>query len=144
MSGKTADCARVARAFLFHIEEMVDCGFIDSQFLAEIKRLIAKSELHRLGLREEYGEIKKEGEKMYVETQYDEEGKIYCHTDGKYYHMLKSPLKAANLTPEQYRAKYGLHPDSPMVSPTHSAKRSRMAKEQMSKIQTQERENKDE
>ncbi len=44
--------------------------------------------------------------------------------------MLKRHLSASyNLTPEQYRAKWGLEPSYPMVAPNYAEKRSFLAKQ---------------
>jgi predicted transcriptional regulator len=48
--------------------------------------------------------------------------------DGRRYRSLKRHLSARGLTPEQYRAKWGLRPDYPMVAPNYSKARSEMAK----------------
>ncbi len=48
--------------------------------------------------------------------------------DGRSYKTLKRHLTAHGLTPERYRAKYGLPPDYPMVAPGYAAKRSQIAK----------------
>ena len=54
---------------------------------------------------------------------------LICLEDGKRYKSLKRHLRVKyNLTPEQYRAKWGLAPDYPMVAPKYSEKRSRLAK----------------
>lgn len=48
--------------------------------------------------------------------------------DGKPYKSLKRHLKVQyGMTPEQYRAKWGLPPDYPMVAPNYAAKRSELA-----------------
>jgi len=49
--------------------------------------------------------------------------------DGKIYKSLKRNLTTKGLTPDQYRAKWGLPKDYPMVSPNYSAARSALAKE---------------
>lgn len=49
--------------------------------------------------------------------------------DGKLYKSLKRNLATKGLTPDQYRAKWGLPQDYPMVSPAYSAARSALAKE---------------
>ncbi len=55
---------------------------------------------------------------------------IICLEDGKKLKMLKRHLRAAyNLTPEQYRAKWGLPPDYPMVAPNYAQQRSDFAKQ---------------
>lgn len=55
---------------------------------------------------------------------------IVCLEDGKKLKMLKRHLKTAyNMTPEQYRERWGLAPDYPMVAPNYARQRSRLAKE---------------
>jgi predicted transcriptional regulator len=54
---------------------------------------------------------------------------IVCLEDGKKLKMLKRHLMAAyNMTPEQYRAKWGLRPDYPMVAPNYARTRQELAK----------------
>ena len=48
--------------------------------------------------------------------------------DGKQYQSLKRHLSKLGLTPEGYRAKWGLPADYPMVSPAYARKRSELAK----------------
>ena len=49
--------------------------------------------------------------------------------DGKKLKMLRRHLKRAfDMTPEQYRARWGLPSDYPMVAPNYAAKRSELAK----------------
>ena len=48
--------------------------------------------------------------------------------DGKGYKTLKRHLTAVGLTPETYRAKWGLPADYPMVAPAYGIKRSAIAK----------------
>ncbi len=55
---------------------------------------------------------------------------IVCLEDGKRLKMLKRHLSTSyNLTPEQYREKWGLDPSYPMVAPNYAEKRSALAKE---------------
>ena len=55
---------------------------------------------------------------------------LVCLEDGKRLKMLKRHLKTAyNLTPEQYRERWGLPADYPMVAPNYTKQRSRLAKE---------------
>jgi predicted transcriptional regulator len=55
---------------------------------------------------------------------------IVCLEDGKKLKMLKRHLKTAyNMTPEQYRERWGLPADYPMVAPAYARQRSRLAKE---------------
>lgn len=54
---------------------------------------------------------------------------LVCLEDGKKLKMLKRHLKTAyDMTPEQYRAKWGLSPDYPMVAPSYARKRRELAK----------------
>ena len=48
--------------------------------------------------------------------------------DGKKYQSLKRHLSGLGLTPDEYRAKWGLAKDYPMVSPSYSQRRSELAK----------------
>ena len=49
--------------------------------------------------------------------------------DGKPYKSLKRHLTGRGLTPAQYREKWGLPRDYPMVAPNYAAKRSELAKQ---------------
>lgn len=54
---------------------------------------------------------------------------IVCLEDGKQLKMLKRHLKTAyDMTPEDYRAKWGLPSDYPMVAPAYARKRQDLAK----------------
>jgi len=54
---------------------------------------------------------------------------LVCLEDGKKLKMLKRHLKTAyNMTPEQYRERWGLPPDYPMVAPAYAEHRSSLAK----------------
>jgi predicted transcriptional regulator len=54
---------------------------------------------------------------------------IVCLEDGKKLKMLKRHLRTSyNLSPEEYRKKWGLLDDYPMVAPKYAAKRSELAK----------------
>lgn len=55
---------------------------------------------------------------------------IVCLEDGKKLKMLKRHLKSAyNMTPEQYRERWGLAPEYPMVAPNYAKKRSQLARD---------------
>ena len=54
---------------------------------------------------------------------------IVCLEDGKKLKMLKRHLMTHyNLTPDQYRARWGLPSDYPMVAPNYAEKRRELAK----------------
>ncbi|HEY8580919.1 MAG TPA: MucR family transcriptional regulator [Beijerinckiaceae bacterium] len=55
---------------------------------------------------------------------------IICLEDGKKFKSLKRHLRTQyNMTPEQYREKWGLAPDYPMVAPNYAKARSQLAKD---------------
>ena len=55
---------------------------------------------------------------------------IVCLEDGKKFKSLKRHLRTQyNMTPEQYREKWGLSLDYPMVAPNYAAARSQLAKQ---------------
>jgi len=55
---------------------------------------------------------------------------IVCLEDGKKFKSLKRHLRTQyKMTPEQYREKWGLGPDYPMVAPNYAAARSQLAKQ---------------
>lgn len=55
---------------------------------------------------------------------------LICLEDGKKFKSLKRHLRTMyNISPEQYREKWGLPSDYPMVAPNYAAARSRLAKE---------------
>ena len=53
---------------------------------------------------------------------------IVCLEDGKKLKMLKRHLRSTyNMSPDEYRARWGLPPDYPMVAPNYAAQRSEFA-----------------
>jgi predicted transcriptional regulator len=55
---------------------------------------------------------------------------LVCLEDGKKFKSLKRHLRSQyNMSPEQYREKWGLPADYPMVAPNYAEARSRLAKE---------------
>ena len=53
---------------------------------------------------------------------------IVCLEDGKKFKSMKRHLMQFGLTPAQYREKWSLPKDYPMVAPNYAAKRSQLAK----------------
>jgi predicted transcriptional regulator len=54
---------------------------------------------------------------------------IICLEDGKKFKMLKKHLRTQyDMSPEDYRAKWNLPPDYPMVAPNYAVKRQALAK----------------
>jgi len=55
---------------------------------------------------------------------------LICLEDGKKFKSLKRHLRSQyDMTPEQYREKWGLPHDYPMVAPNYAAARSHLAKQ---------------
>ena len=55
---------------------------------------------------------------------------IICLEDGKKFKSLKRHLRTQyNMSPDEYRVKWGLPADYPMVAPAYAEARSRLAKE---------------
>src|SRR6195952_4262109 len=55
---------------------------------------------------------------------------LVCLEDGKRFKSLKRHLRTQyGITPEQYREKWGLPPDYPMVAPNYAVARSQLAKQ---------------
>jgi predicted transcriptional regulator len=55
---------------------------------------------------------------------------IVCLEDGKKLKMLKRYLRSRyNMSPDEYRRRWGLPPDYPMVAPAYAARRSAFAKQ---------------
>ena len=53
---------------------------------------------------------------------------LICLDDGKRFKSLRRHLAGHGLTPEQYRQKWNLPSDYPMVAPNYAARRSALAK----------------
>jgi predicted transcriptional regulator len=53
---------------------------------------------------------------------------LICLEDGKRFRSLRRHLRLLGLTPEQYREKWKLPSDYPMVAPNYAAQRSALAK----------------
>ncbi len=93
----------------------------------DLPRLIATvhETLAKLGTEEAAGKPKPAVPiKQSVKPEY-----IVCLDDGKKLKMLKRHLRTAyNMTPDDYRKRWGLPSDYPMVAPKYAARRSELAK----------------
>jgi predicted transcriptional regulator len=54
---------------------------------------------------------------------------LFCLDDGKKFKSLRRHLSTLGMTPDQYRAKWSLPADYPMVAPNYAAQRSELAKQ---------------
>ncbi|GJD52239.1 Transcriptional regulatory protein ros [Methylobacterium crusticola] len=83
--------------------------------------------LARLGLGNEAGEQEKPTPLMPIKRTVTPDYLISLE-DGRQYKSLKRHLATRGLTPEQYRQKWGLPHDYPMVAANYAAQRSELAK----------------
>jgi predicted transcriptional regulator len=96
----------------------------------ELTDLIRSVHRTLLGLSEPGGEKAQERPKpaapINKSVQHDY---IVCLEDGKKLKMLKRYLRSTyNMSPDDYRKRWGLAPDYPMVAPAYAARRSEFAK----------------
>lgn len=97
---------------------------------AELPNLIAEvhAALDRVGDAAEQTPVEKQKPAVNPKRSVFEDY-IVCLEDGKKFKSLKRHLMSHfNLTPEQYREKWGLEPNYPMVAPSYAAARSALAK----------------
>ncbi len=94
------------------------------KLIAEVHRALAGTAANPLA-REEQHEVKPAVTvKKSVTADY-----LVCLEDGKKFKSLKRHLRSHyNLSPEQYREKWGLPSDYPMVAPNYAQARSSLAK----------------
>ena len=97
---------------------------------AELPNLIAEvhSALGRVGTAPEQAPVEKQKPAVNPKRSIFDDH-IICLEDGKKFKSLKRHLMTHyGLTPEQYREKWGLEPNYPMVAPNYAAARSALAK----------------
>jgi predicted transcriptional regulator len=94
------------------------------KLIGEVHRALSGAESHPLA-REELTEVKPAVTiKKSLTADY-----LICLEDGKKFKSLKRHLRSHyNLSPEQYREKWGLPADYPMVAPNYAQARSSLAK----------------
>src|SRR5216684_2934017 len=98
---------------------------------AELPALIGQVHTALTRVSSGHGEVLGEGLKPAISVKKSiTSDYIICLEDGKKFKSLKRHLRTQyNLTPEQYREKWGLGSDYPMVAPNYAAARSRLAKQ---------------
>jgi predicted transcriptional regulator len=119
---------------LIELSADIVCAYVSNNALSttDLPKLIADVHLALRGL-QDTGEAAEPAEELKpavpvrksVAPDY-----IVCLEDGKKFKSLKRHLRTHyNLSPEEYREKWGLAADYPMVAPNYSATRSRLAKD---------------
>ena len=87
------------------------------------------SALHRLGLTKTPAESAHKPQPAVAVSKSVTRNFIICLEDGKKFQSLKRHLRTShNMTPDEYRAKWDLPNDYPIVAPNYAATRSSLAK----------------
>ncbi len=112
--------AHVVSAFVSH----------NSVPMAELPALIASTHSALVGLGKEPEPVPEERAPPAVPIKKSITADfLICLEDGKKFKSLKRHLRTAyDMTPEQYRTKWGLPSDYPMVAPAYAEARSQLAK----------------
>jgi len=100
---------------------------ISSEELSELIRSVHRA---LVSLRTETGAVSGERPKPAVPVNRSiHDDYIVCLEDGKKLKMLKRYLRSTyGMSPDDYRKRWGLPPDYPMVAPSYAARRSEFAK----------------
>ncbi len=97
--------------------------------VSDLPRVIRDIHQTLVGLRTGGGEAEKPTPAVSVKKSVQQDY-ITCLECGKQQKMLKRHLKTAHgMTPEEYRERWGLSVDYPMVAPSYAEKRSELAKQ---------------
>jgi predicted transcriptional regulator len=92
--------------------------------IADVHRAIAGLSVVKLAVPEKSAQAPAVNPKKSVHEDF-----IICLEDGKKFKSLKRHIGTHyGLTPDEYRAKWGLEPSYPMVAPAYAAERSALAK----------------
>jgi predicted transcriptional regulator len=118
---------------LVELSADIVCAYVSHNALSptDLPRLIAEVHVALRGLRSISVQAPAEELKPAVPVRKSiSPDYIICLEDGKKFKSLKRHLRTHyDLSPEEYREKWGLAPDYPMVAPNYSATRSRLAKD---------------
>jgi predicted transcriptional regulator len=118
---------------LIDLSADIVCAYVSHNALSvtDLPRLIADVHTALRGLQSPVAAVATEEQKPAVAVRKSvAPDYIICLEDGKKFKSLKRHLRTHyNLSPEEYREKWGLPTDYPMVAPNYSATRSRLAKD---------------
>src|SRR6218665_2510282 len=116
---------------LIDLSADIVCAYVSHNALSvtDLPRLIADVHTALRGLQSPVAVVVSEEQKPAVAVRKSvAPDYIICLEDGKKFKSLKRHLRTHyNLSPEEYREKWGLPSDYPMVAPNYSATRSRLA-----------------
>ncbi len=118
---------------LIDLSADIVCAYVSHNALSvtDLPKLIADVHTALRGLQSPVAAVAAEEQKPAVAVRKSvSPDYIICLEDGKKFKSLKRHLRTHyNLSPEEYREKWGLPSDYPMVAPNYSATRSRLAKD---------------
>ncbi|MDP3316444.1 MAG: MucR family transcriptional regulator [Devosia sp.] len=118
---------------LIDLSADIVCAYVSHNALSvtDLPKLIADVHAALRGLQSPVAAVAAEEQKPAVAVRKSvAPDYIICLEDGKKFKSLKRHLRTHyNLSPEEYREKWGLPTDYPMVAPNYSATRSRLAKD---------------
>ncbi len=126
------DSAKMSHAVLLQLTTRIVSSYVSNNEISgsQIPDVIrsAYSTLSAQGI--DNGEVDQDRKKPAVSVRRSvTPNYIVCLEDGKKLKMLKRHLRTTyGLSPEEYRAKWGLPADYPMVAPKYAAQRSAFAK----------------
>jgi predicted transcriptional regulator len=127
-----ANAESVSPGEVLRMTSQVVAAYVSNNVLAvaQLPELISATFGTLNGLNAKSSEAKPEPQKPAVAVKKSVTPEyIVCLEDGKKLKMLKRHIRTNyGLSPDEYRAKWGLAPDYPMVAPNYAAQRSAFAK----------------
>jgi predicted transcriptional regulator len=132
-AGKTAMSESMAGGTFIELTASIVSAYVSNNSVptADLPALIGQVHSALTRVSSGHGEVPSEPPKPAISVKKSvTPDHIVCLEDGKKFKSLKRHLRTQyNMTPEQYREKWGLAPDYPMVAPNYAAARSHLAKQ---------------
>jgi MucR family transcriptional regulator, transcriptional regulator of exopolysaccharide biosynthesis len=132
-AGKTAMSESMAGGTFIELTASIVSAYVSNNSVptADLPALIGQVHSALTRVSSGHGEVPSEPPKPAISVKKSvTPDHIVCLEDGKKFKSLKRHLRTQyNMTPEQYREKWGLPPDYPMVAPNYAAARSHLAKQ---------------
>jgi predicted transcriptional regulator len=132
MAPNTAEAGTTTQQDLLEMTAEVTAAYVSNNVVAsdELPELINRIHMALAGAGSAEPEPEAEKQKPAVSVRRSvTPDYLICLEDGKKLKMLKRYLRTNfNMSPEEYRAKWNLPSDYPMVAPSYAEKRAEMAK----------------
>jgi predicted transcriptional regulator len=132
-AGKTAMSESMAGGTFIELTASIVSAYVSNNSVptADLPALIGQVHSALTRVSSGHGEVPSEPPKPAISVKKSvTPDHIVCLEDGKKFKSLKRHLRTQySMTPEQYREKWGLPPDYPMVAPNYAAARSHLAKQ---------------